>query len=331
MDDPVAAAPARSSGSGRWALTADLLGVGVVVFPPLATVLAPGPGVLVLILGCAAVLGAGHLFLRRPFGRWPAAAVTGLPAGWRLGYAVAFTGGTSYFTSSAAALLCRVSPLRPWQAVLVVLGGAAAASLARPVPPTVKAGLALLAVLAVPASPPVEETLGSRAAGGVAWLTAAAATVLLAVGWEAVPRRHARPGDVAVVASACCAVATVGYLWSRRAWAGPAGPLPVGMFTAVVLGVFVAGNLRALATFWAPAATGRALATARVCSGLPVLLLALVQQQLFARGWLLLLPAATIATLYCGYALGQPARVPAGAHRWPGWRRQVPAVRRPDR
>lgn len=336
MGDPApAAVSARRSRSGRWALITDVLGVGVLVFPPLAATQAAGTGGVLLALSWVAILGAGRLFLRRPFGRWPDASVAALPARWRLGYAAGFLGGAAYFASSAAALLCLVSPLRPWQALLAVVGAAALGNLARPLPPSVKVSAALLAALAVPASPPVQEILGSQAAGSAPVLIAAAAAVLLAVGWEAVPRRHAQPGDVVVVGLACCLVATACYLWNRQAATGPAEPLVVGGLTAAVLSAFVAGNLRAVASFCFPAASGRGVLIGRLSGGLPVLALALAQQQLFARGWLLSLPAVATVTLYCGYAIGRPASATApadaGATGKRGGGNRVPATRWPER
>jgi hypothetical protein len=309
----------RRGRSIRWALATDLLGVGVVVFPPLTAAQAVGTGGLVLALGCVAMLGAGWLFLQRPFGHWAVPSVTSLPARWRLGYAAGFTGGAAYCASSAAALLCLVSPLRPGQALVAVLGGAVLMTFARPLPGAVKTTLALVAALAVPTSPPVEAVLGSQAAGSFPMLIAAFAAVLLAVGWEAVPRRHARPGDVAVVGLVCCLAVTAGCLWSRQSMVGPAHIRVVGLLTAVALTAFVAGNVRAVANFCLPAATGGAARSGRVLSSLPVLALALAQQHLFDRGWLLVLPGAATSALYCGYALGRPvsaaARPTAALHR----------------
>lgn len=289
-----------------WHLACGVLGSGLVVFPPLAAALDDRTGAAVVAAGCVAVVAVGLLFRYRPFGRSRITSVSRLPVRWRLIYLVGFLGGSSYFATVAVSLLGLLA-LPVAVAIGSVLLGALALGLAPPVPAPVKLAAAVGSVLALAASPAVSDLLGHRSAGGVPLLTAGAAATLLTVGWEAVPSRAGQRAEVLAAGLLCCLVVVAGYLWLRYQSApGGSGSRLVAGWTATVLVLFLSGNLRAIGTFWAPHRVGRSAVRYRVLAALAVLVLMLVQRELFARGWLLLLPAAATSILYGSYAAGRP-------------------------
>ena len=298
-----------------WDLACGVLGSGLIVFPPLAAAVDARTGAALVAAGCLAVLAAGLLFRYRPFGRSRAGSVSQLPMRWRMIYVAGFLGGASYFASTAIAMLGLAGATPLWAAVGWVLLAVLGFGVAPPVPASVKLAGVLTTVVMLAASPSGTDLLGRRSGGGVPLLTALAAAALLTVGWEAVPSRGARRAEVLVAAMVCCLVIVASYLWVRyqgpamMPLGGDAGRRPIAIWTATVLAYFLSGNLRAIGAFCAPGVVGMAALRYRLFGCLAVLVLVTVQRELFARGWLLLIPALATIVLYGGYAAGRP---PAG-------------------
>lgn len=294
-----------------------VLGSGVVVIPALLAG-RPGPVVAVLaLLVAATMLLAAALFHWRPFGGH-VRSVRELPAIPRGIYSVGFLGGSGYFLASAAAVLRAVWQLPAWAAALAValaLGALGQLLARRPLPAAVigvRCLLALGVAMALPLTGRPAEALGP-AAGQLPLLVLALASLLVCVGWEALPALGlGRAGSL--TAAVICAVAGAG----ASVWAGvtgtPAGSpgtqwdAPVGAVLVGLLILFAAGNTVALAAFWHAGAARSGLRTGQLGAAAAVIAAcATLQVTGVDRGWILLAPGVATLTLYTGFAL----------RRWP--------------
>lgn len=302
-----------------------VLGSGVVVIPALVAGRS-GLVVLVITLLVAVTLPlAAALFWWRPFGG-AARSVRELPAVPRAIYSAGFIGGSVYFAASAVAVLRSLWQVPAWTAVVAVAAAVTVLGqwLARRALPAAVIGLRCLLALAVAALLPLTagpaQALGP-AAGQLPLPALALASLLVCVGWEAIPALGLDRATAVTAALVCAGAAGAACVWAgttdaRAGLAEGQGDISVGVLATGLLIVFAAGNTAALAAFWQPGAapadaagsgprTGQLWAAAAVFAGYAALAGSGAD-----RSWSLLLPGLATLTLYTGFAL---RRWPAGA------------------
>jgi hypothetical protein len=163
----------------------------------------------------------------------------------------------------------------------------------------------------VPLSPAVRATLGRDSGRGVAVAVLGLASLMLAVGWESLPR--IRPTPQALLAAvavcvACVSVVTVHAAWSwpRSPWASTSvGAQLIDWSVVALLLSFAASNLRTIRGLWRtlPAVGSGAAGTAAAVGGVLVIATVLLETA-WSRAWVLVLPGAATCLLYVGFAVG---------------------------
>ncbi len=317
-----------------------ILGSGVVVIPAL---LNGRSGLVVLAITVLVALTlplAAALFWWRPFGgdSGDVRSVRELPAAPRAIYSIGFLGGSVYFAASAVAVLRALWQVPAWVAVTAVAAAVTVLGqgLARRPLPAAVTGLRCLLALAVAALLPLTagpaEALGP-AAGRLPLPVLALASLLVCVGWEAIPALRLDRATVRAAALICAAAAAATCVWAGATGLRAGLPdgnwdVPVGAVAIGLLILFAAGNTAALAAFW-PSGAARSGAARPNAAGSGAARSALRTGQLWAavavftgyaalagsgadRGWSLLLPGLATLVLYTGFAL---RRWPADADR----------------
>lgn len=298
-------------------LAGRVLGSGVLVLPLLAAERGRGVTIAVTVTGVVAIAASAWVFTARPFGKPGRSSVTATPVPPRLLYIVGISGGTAYFWSGAAAL---GSAITGWRHPVAVAAVACLIGLRLAVPapeqvagwlPTARSYLAVLVAFLAPLSPSVWTAMGRDSGRGVAVGALCLASLMLAVGWESLPRL--RPAPRTLVAAVGICAGCVAVVMVHAAAGVPQARWPsasvraqvVGWAVVALLVSFAAGNLRTITGLWRtlPAVRSGAAATAYAAGGVLVVAAVLLAAG-WARAWVLLLPGAATCLLYAGFALG---------------------------